>query len=272
MATHNTIGKGSSHRSVNGGDDKYYTKGFIADYCSHLVLERYGHSVTYVEPCAGGGAFLGVLPNPVATDIKPEHPEVTQADVFDLKFGPEDVIVSNPPFGMNASLAKRIFNHIASQGPKAICFVVPRTFRKESTHSQLHLGYSVVLDVDLPDNSFTLDGEDYDVPCVFQIWERTKKPRVPKEPESCKWLEFVRQKDADVAVRRAGGKAGRVLEGTSHSASSTYFIRLKHPMVLKALKLMDIGRYVNNTAGVRSIAKSEVISEVNRIMEVLNGC
>ena len=266
---HNTIGKGEAERAVNGGDDKFYTKQYIADYYSNIVLERYKNA-RYIEPTAGNGAFMNVLPFITGYDLKPEREDIIEMNVFDNTFDKNDVIVGNPPFGMNASLAQAIFNYIASFEVKAICFIVPKTFKKESMHNKLNLNYKIVFEQDVIDNAFTVDGKNKHVPCVFQIWERTKTKRVIPKKEECNWFKYVSKENADIAVRRAGGKAGKLLEGTNHSESSTYFIKTNNIMVEKAIQLIDLS-CVENTAGVRSISKGELCREVNKIMEVLSG-
>ncbi len=267
MSKHNTIGKGEDERAVNGGLDKFYTKQHIADFYSHIILEKFG-AQDYVEPTAGAGAFLNVLPNIKGYDLKPERDDVVGMNVFDNKFKKTDVIVGNPPFGMNASLAHSIFNHIASFKVKAICFVVPKTFKKESMHNKLDLNYHITFEQDVINNAFTVDGKDKHVPCVFQIWELKKKPRAKTKPCESKYIEFVCKEDADICVRRAGGKAGKLLVGLNHSESSTYFIKAHSNLVVKAMQLINL-TCVDNTAGVKSISKNELMCELNKVMEVL---
>jgi hypothetical protein len=265
---HNTIEKGEDQRAINGGDDKFYTKQFIADFYSNIILNRYSENVDYVEPTAGNGAFLNVIPNIKGYDLKPERDDIKQCDVFNNTFTKEQVVIGNPPFGMNASLAQKIFNHIASFKVKAICFIVPKTFKKASMQNKLDLNYHIVFEQDVIDNAFTVDGKNKDVSCVFQIWEKknTKREVIPKA--ECKWIEFTSKENADIAVRRAGGRAGQLLDGINHSESSTYFIKVKHPLVTKAIKLIDLS-CIDNTAGVRSISTNELCNELNKVMEVL---
>lgn len=251
-----------------GGLDKYYTKQYIADYYSHIVYEMFG-DLKYIEPCAGAGAFLKVLPDIKGYDIAPEGEDIEQSDVFELDFNQSQVVVSNPPYGVNSTLAVKIFNRIAEFAVKAICLVVPKTFKKDSIQNQLNLNYHLKFEQDIIKDAFTVEGKSVDVPSVFQIWVYSDKERSVKESEDCKWFEFTTKENADIAVRRAGGKAGQLLEGLDHTESSTYFIKTLHKDVVKAIKLID-KKVVENTAGVKSISKQELICEVNRIMRVLN--
>jgi len=270
MNKHNTIGKGENERAVNGGDDKFYTKQFIADYYSNIILNRYGNKTKYIEPTAGNGSFLSILPNIQGYDLIPEREDIIQMDIFNNTcFDKQTVVVGNPPFGMNASLAQSIFNHIASFNVMAICFIVPKTFKKTSMHNKLNMNYKIVFEQDLIDNAFTVDGKDKNVPCVFQIWEKSNIKRIQEDKEECKWIEFTTKDNADIAVRRAGGKAGKLLIGIDHSESSTYFIKIKNSLVKKAIQLIDL-TVVDNTAGVKSISKNELCSEINKIMRILD--
>jgi len=254
-------------RALNGGNDKYYTKQYIADYLSHIIYDRYGEA-KYIEPTAGNGSFLKVLPNIVGYDLIPERGDIIQCDVFNNTFTNSDIIVGNPPFGVNSSLAIKIFNHIASSKVKAICFVLPKTFKKVGIHNKLNLNYHLVFEQDIIDNAFLVDGINKDVPCVFQIWEYKDRQREIVDNVVCKWIEFTTKDNATIAIRRAGGKAGQLLDGVEHSKASTYFIKEKHPLVRKAIQLIDLS-VVSHTAGVKSISKNELCRELNKVMEVL---
>ena len=264
---HNTIGKGENERAINGGADKFYTKQHIADKYSNKVLELFGTDVDYIEPTAGNGAFLTILPNIQGYDLIPEREDIIEKDVFkNTSFSTNSVIVGNPPFGMNASLAQAIFNHIASFKVKAICFIVPKTFKKTSMQNKLSLDYSIVYEEDVEDNAFLVEGRDKHVPCVFQVWKLTKCKRVKVPTASCKEIVFTTADKANIAVRRAGGRAGQVLQGLNHSKSSTYFIKATE-IGIEALHKIDLS-VVDNTAGVRSISKHELCTEINKVLGV----
>ena len=159
--------------------DKFYTKKETVEKCvSILDLDKYE---VIIDPCAGSGAFLEFLPEhkTVSLDIEPDISSIAKMDFFD--FTPalinKYLVIGNPPFGKNSSLAKRFFKHAASFS-NTIAFIVPRTFRKVSTTNQLCLHYHKVQEIVLPDDAFELpDGTPYSVPSVFQVWERRKMER-----------------------------------------------------------------------------------------------
>jgi len=159
--------------------DKFYTKKETVEKCvSILDLDKYE---VIIDPCAGSGAFLEFLPEhkTVSLDIEPDISSIAKMDFFD--FTPalinKYLVIGNPPFGKNSSLAKRFFKH-ATSFSNTIAFIVPRTFRKVSTTNQLCLHYHKVQEIVLPDDAFELpDGTSYSIPSVFQVWERRKMER-----------------------------------------------------------------------------------------------
>lgn len=266
---HNTFGKGEKERSVNGGNDKYYTKNYIADYYSHIVYEKYGNNYQYIEPTAGNGSFLNIIPNIIGYDLKPENDNILKMNIFNNTFNENNIIIGNPPFGISGSLAIKIFNYIASFSVKAICFILPKSFKKNSVKNKLNISYKLIFEQDIIPNAFIVNKKEHNVPCVFQIWEKSNIDRKIIEDEKFIWIEFTNKENADIAVRRAGSKAGQILNGLEYNEVSTYFLKIKSPMVIKAIKLIDLS-IIDYTAGVRSISKNELNSEINRIMKILN--
>ena len=67
----------------------------------------------------------------------------------------------------------------------------------------------LIYQMDLPKQSFQVNGKDYDVPCVFQIWEKRETNRAVKEILYPTYYLFVK-KDAnpDLSIRRVGVYAG----------------------------------------------------------------
>lgn len=268
---HNTIGKGVEQRFINGGMDEYFTKQYVADFYSSIVFERYGDGFVYIDPTAGAGAFLKVIPNSFGFDIKPASPTVKKCDVFDNTFTKNTIIIGNPPFGFGSNMAVKVFNHVANFGVTAIAFILPKTFQKVSVQNRLNRNYHLVFEHEVVANAFLAEETIINVPTIFQIWEYRKSLRRIYPQTDCKWIEFVDKRDADIAIRRVGGRAGQVLDGLNHTESSTYFVKVKHEKVYCALKLIDLS-VVEKTSGVKSISRFELCFELNKIMEVLIEC
>ncbi len=167
----------------------------------------------WIEPSAGAGAFLSQLPPcRIGIDLAPEHPEVERADF--LSWLPDQsikspIVIGNPPFGKNASLAVRFFNHAAIFASR-IAFIVPRTFEKESIQSRLHRAFHLETSLILPQTSFLFEGRPYDVPAVWQVWGRRDELRaVHRSSLTCRDFVFCKPDEADFAVQRIGANAGR---------------------------------------------------------------
>lgn len=239
--------------------DQYYTDELIAKRLSDIVKSLYSSS-HYVEPSAGTGAFSRNFVGITSYDLDPKFEGCIQADFMELDIERHrgDVFVGNPPFGKNSSLALKFLNKSGSVA-KAVCFILPLTFKKiffqQRVDNNLHLVYEEVLGK----KSFILDGKPYDVPCVFQVWERLGEPRLDIEVRNIYLKEVVKQ-EAEFALRRVGGKAGKILEGLDHSESSTYFFKELKPGVKDVLKQLqsELVKQSQYTAGVRSISKNEI--------------
>lgn len=252
--------------------DQFYTEPGVAKTCisfakdvlAHLEFER------FVEPSAGTGAFSSQLGSAcIALDIDPKQEGIIQADF--LEWQPSEskrpqLVIGNPPFGKNASLAVRFFNHAAGFAG-AIAFIVPRSFRKASIQNRLDQNFHLVASLPLPENSFLFGGKPYPVPCDFQVWERRNELR-PVEKLQCRHsdFEFCQREEADFAVQRIGANAGRIKDvADAGSKSSHYFIRATGaPDDLHDLRncfeQLDFDAVRLNTAGNPSIAKSELVA------------
>lgn len=148
--------------------DKFYTKDYIAEWCISVTKQYVDEGVHYIEPSAGCGTFSKLLENVTAIDIEPEADDIIKMDYFDYTIIHDSVVIGNPPFGSRNKLTKEFIKH--SLAANVIAFILPKVFRKESLQSAFPEEWSLVYDDDVPDNAFTINGNDYHVPCCFQIW------------------------------------------------------------------------------------------------------
>lgn len=253
--------------------DQYYTN---IDKIRHLI-EPLPVNYFYIEPSAGTGEFLKLFNTDhqfIAYDIEPKHNIIIQRDFLNLDFTIElallkyinkkVVTIGNPPFGKNCNLAIKFFNK-CSEIANEIRFILPKTFRKQSIHNKLNLNFHLVSDIDLPKKSFILNNEEYDVPCCYQVWEYRTEYRTILKDYTNTYIEFVTDStNADLCVRRAGGKAGQVLTGVEHSKSSTYFIKVLDNRVFDVIETLNFSSIKDNTAGVRSVSKYELVEELRK--------
>jgi hypothetical protein len=190
--------------------DQFYTNDDVVQEC--LALVDLGDYDIIVEPSAGSGAFYIHLPveKRVGVDLEPACKGVIEQDYFKFvevaaacKMFPVEgktyLVVGNPPFGKNSSLARKFFNASALFAD-TIAFVLPRTFRKPSTINQLDECFHLSVEIILGKNSFHLPNKTpYNVPCVFQVWKRQVQPR-PKIPTviNCEDFKFIEPDKNDI--------------------------------------------------------------------------
>lgn len=145
-----------------------------------------------------------------------------------------------------------------------MAFILPKSFKKESMKNRVPLNFELEQEIDLPNNSFTLEGIDYAVPCVFQIWQKSHNMRVKTvRKTSTKFFEFVKKGDADFRVQRVGGKAGTASFDLDASEASNYFVK----RTTNEYSNEELVNFINDlsfpsidyTTGPRSLPKGELI-------------
>jgi hypothetical protein len=256
--------------------DKFYTKSAVAKACID-ISDIFSYSVI-IEPAAGAGAFSNQLPNCIALDLDPDNPSVTKQDWFTFereRHNDEKVLViGNPPFGQQNSLAVDFINHAAKFADR-VAFIVPISFKKASVQNRLDKNLHLTYEEMLPENSFTLDGRDYDVKCLFQIWDYkdTKRAVVPRASNVNNLFSFVKKDgNPDASIQRVGGNSGKAnLSFLDRSESSNYFIKFNGKLT-KAEKQAVVDKLNNITypsrdyaIGPRSLSKGEINEQVNKI-------
>ena len=250
--------------------DQFYTRADVAERYLRQVLGRWPASgVLFVEPSAGSGAFLHPLlahnRHVRAVDLDPTTENVECLDFLntvDVFAGDHEtvVVVGNPPFGKNACMAVKFFNHAANYADE-IAFIVPRTFRKASIQKRLHLNFHRICDEDVQPYSFLLNGRPHDVPCAWQIWTRRDKLRlIPQPPPVDHLISYTKPESASFALRRVGFYAGRVCTDNigALSKSTHYFMNEVTEGVMEIIRHIEWIDLVAQTAGVRSLSKPEI--------------
>lgn len=249
--------------------DQYYTKEIIAKVCYEYTLDFLNqHNIVYdlwLEPSAGTGSFFKLLPsNRIGIDLNPKFPRIFSHDFFTFPL-PEKkyVTIGNPPFGKNSSLAIKFFNKCAEKSV-IIAFIVPKTFKKASITRTLNEYFHLEFEYDLPTNSFIFEDEEYDVPCVFQIWVKKEIKR-----DKIKFLnkhvdfEFVSKINGNYAIQRVGVNAGRVKTNFIDCAAPSHYFIKSSEEVRKIFENIDWSSVKYNTAGNPSISKHELITLYN---------
>jgi hypothetical protein len=259
--------------------DQYYTKISVAKECVNSLLSKIPTASQYqwIEPSAGNGSFLKALPNGIQVigiDLDPKIDTILKGDflTWEPSSQAKRVFFGNPPFGKQGSLAKSFIQH-ASKYADIIAFILPKSFVKPSMSRAFPSKFHCILEKEVPKNSFEVNAIEYDVPCVFQIWEKkdTDRPKTTSVKE--KGFQYVKTCDVwHIAFRRVGGKAGTCyLKGTGdYSVQSHYFLKLdtQHfPNLQKIVEKVNQHTFPSNTVGPRSLSKGEVNEVLNLLIE-----
>lgn len=250
--------------------DKFYTKPEIAQWCINKIDTKEYSLI--IEPSAGNGAFSNQIENILAFDLHPENPTIKKQNWFDFnteRAQNKILVIGNPPFGQQNNLAIKFINH-AAKFADTIAFILPKSFMKESIQDKINLNFHLTQEYQIPKNSFLLNGEPIDVPCVFQIWEYDSvNKRIIVPAPVPKAFKFVKKKDnPDLYFQRIGGKTGQVgADWVNRSEQSNYFIKIepgfsKKEIIEATQNLQFPSRY--NTVGPRSLSKKEFLVQLKK--------
>ena len=274
----NKIKKETNERKL----DQFYTKPEVSKLLYNNAKELIVDFDDYVliEPSAGNGSFSNLFTQEfIAIDIDPKCNYIKQENfltseiINNFLIGEKKYItIGNPPFGKNSSLAIKFFNKSAKFSDY-ICFILPKTFKKDSIVNKLDLYLHKIYEIELSKDSFTFCGLNYDVPCVFQIWEKRKTMRKQLNKKlTTEYFEFSNENNADFAIRRVGGLAGKlILDFKNYKPASHYYIKVNVNKI-NINRLIDI--FINNfnqlnnisknTSGNPSLSKTELITIIEK--------
>lgn len=261
--------------------DKYYTSENTVKRCIQLIVKHVeiNENDLCIEPSAGNGSFIPDIKTLFGHyrfyDLEPENNEIIQKDY--LEFNYKSIkkkyqkihIIGNPPFGRQSSLAIKFIKK-SSEFCNSISFILPKSFKKDSLKKYFPLNFHLICESDLPKYSFTINGNPYDVPCVFQIWVKKNNKRKIQNKIIPNNFVFVKKSDEhDISFRRVGVYAGNIDKNTEDkSEQSHYFIKFDIPLTKTLFKKLSNIEYEckDNTVGPKSISKQELIKEFNKII------
>jgi len=279
--TLNTINKQDTGKKRQGIKEQFYTNESIAKKCIANILSLLPETKDYlwIEPSAGDGVFIKNIPHSIdrfGIDIEPRSKNILCKD-FLSSWEPDNanskpiVMFGNPPFGKQSKLAK-LFIKKSCKLANIIAFILPKSFVKPSMNNAFDLKFNCIFTKELPKDSFVINGEAYDVPCVFQIWKKEKHNRIVVIPETPKGFSYVKSdEEHDIIFRRVGGNAGKchINDGTKYSKQSHHFIKLNSAHVEKSddiIKKINQHVFPSNTVGPRSLSKGEINAVMNKVI------
>jgi hypothetical protein len=269
--------------------DQFYTTQTVAASCIDLILKHVPHSkkCVWVEPSAGNGAFLHNVPQRVkkiGIDLDPKSPDILKHNYLEWSPATDTttpaLVFGNPPFGRQSSLAKAFIAKSCTFAD-VIAFILPKSFTKPSMFNAFDLKFHCVHSAELPTNSFVLNGAPYNVPCVFQIWQKKTINRVVETAVPPVGFQYVKVKvndatnEYDVAFRRVGGYAGKCFANdgiTTYNAQSHHFLKFDDacmPFMGSIIEKINGHTFPSNTVGPRSLSKSEINVVLNEIIATM---
>jgi len=261
--------------------DKYYTKNTVVDTCLHLVKKyiQISDGDLIIEPSAGNGSFMSgikLLPSHfIFYDLEPENIEIIKQDYLvgnyeEYKSKYSNIhVIGNPPFGRQSSLAIKFIKK-SCEFCNTLSFILPKSFKKDSLKKTFPLNFHLIFEVDLPENSFLVDGIEHNVPCIFQIWEKKSVDRLMVQKiEPLNFIFVGKTENPDISFRRVGVNAGTIdTKIDEKSAQSHYFIKFTNNKEMNdnIKQLSTINYEFNNTVGPKSISKQELIAKFNALL------
>jgi hypothetical protein len=261
--------------------DKYYTNPSVVSKCIRQIKQYINieHNDLIIEPSAGNGSFINELQtlstNCLFYDLEPEHLSIDKQDYLLLDTAPisniypKIHIVGNPPFGRQSSMAIKFIKK-STLFCNSISFILPKSFKKDSMQKHFPLDFHLIFEEDVEENGFLVDGNVYDVHCVFQIWEKKEVKREKEEKLIPNGFQFVKKyENPDIAFRRVGVYAGNVYKDIStKSEQSHYFIKFDKKIPESTFEELNAIVFASrdNTVGPRSISKPELMEQYNTIV------
>jgi len=263
--------------------DQFYTHETVAKSCIDLIINLVPetHSYLWVEPSAGNGSFLHNIPSSyekIGLDLEPKAPTIVKQDY--LKWIPPHnkniIVFGNPPFGRQSSLAKA-FIVKSCEFAETIAFILPKSFIKPSMYNAFDLKFHMLHSVELEKNSFIINGSSYDVPCVFQIWnKKTVNRKIETKINPVGFIYVKSNANYDIAFRRVGANAGKCYknDGSTYGAQSHNFIKLDTAndyIIDNIIEKINNVTFPSNTLGPRSLSQSEANAVINVIIQSISS-
>jgi len=160
--------------------DQFFTPKDLAKKCWETFnreVKINTEEYTFIEPSAGDGSFLHILPEgSIGLDIEPRSTGIQTQDYLTWK--PTDIttkyiVFGNPPFGLRGHLALNFINH-SYRFADYVCFILPQLFVSDGKGSPRKRvkGYNLIYSEGLSAMFYSPDNQDVKVNGVFQIWSK----------------------------------------------------------------------------------------------------
>jgi hypothetical protein len=164
--------------------DQFFTPVETAKKCYELFsdeIKKYGDTVDdfdYIEPSAGDGSFVKVLPaNTIAFDVDPKQEYIVEQDYLDWTPNVNNrnrvVVFGNPPFGMRGHTALKFINH-SNKFAEYVCFILPQLFESDGKGAPRKRveGFNLIFSTKLESLFYEPDKNELKINTIFQIWSK----------------------------------------------------------------------------------------------------
>ena len=243
--------------------DKFYTKDSVALKCINQInLSEYD---CIIEPSAGGGAFSRQIKhnNLIAMDLEPESNKILKQDWFDYNHTEQGktLVIGNPPFGLRNKLSKDFIKK-SIEFAYTIAMILPNVYNKHTNQNIFPKGWRLKEVLPLEDESFTVNGKPYHVPCSFFIFEKSEGINLMfdvSKYKECNDFSYCKKEDGDIYIMGAGCKVKLPSEVTKNNRG--YYLKSNIPIKDLISKLNNTLWYGNSSAngGVWWLSKPELI-------------
>ena len=274
-------------------EEAYLTSPSAAAACLASLARRYplDDFARIIEPSAGDGAFLDLLPpeRRIGVDIRATRDDVIEQDFLTWTPPPADVaqartlVVGNPPFGQRGALALRFIEHAAGFAD-VIAFILPRGFAKDTFVNRWPASFHLV-HAEPVDDAFRLDGRAHAVRTVFQVWERRSvpRPRIVRATQHPHFtmthahlsrvcdLELERLRREHAFALPQVGTHFRPREVAAVTAGSLWFIRPCAPSVRTAFERLDFGFLDGMSTAHTSLSKADIVQAYTAALDADPG-
>ena len=120
-----------------------------------------------------------------------------------------DIIIGNPPYGTAANMAIKFVNKSCELSDD-VRMVLPASFQRDSVINKINLGFELIQDIRLPDETFPRS-----ITTVRQRWVKSDSPRekitMYRTHPDFEFLKYNRREEATLFIGGAGaGPAGKV--------------------------------------------------------------
>ena len=160
--------------------DQFFTPSSVSNRCWNTFNELTNIDINdyiFIEPSAGDGSFMKVLPEgSIGLDIEPRAENIQKQDY--LCWEPPDltkkyIVFGNPPFGLRGHLALNFINH-SQNFAEYVCFILPQLFESDGKGSPRKRvkGFNLIHSESLSAMFYSPENQEVKVNGVFQIWSK----------------------------------------------------------------------------------------------------